>query len=89
MIKQTLGISEKRNYEHEIVVEVESEERLDEILDSIASDRRHAPQCFDDFQTILAGFEGITVLSVAEGSDGDLDSLECDDVYAAPEDSNN
>lgn len=87
-MKLTLGISEKRTFNHEIEIETENEDYLNDIIKAIEEKLLHAPSCIDDYVSALEKFQGITIISYCEDDDGDLDSLECDDVYDTPSDEN-
>lgn len=77
MKKFKLEIEETRTFRHTVVVEAESEEKLDEILNDIESKSLLG---FSDYEFYLGEENGCNIVQSSEDLDGDLNSIECTDI---------
>ncbi len=83
-MKLRLKFVEKRIYEHELVVEVESEDALDEIVNQASAQRIYSSEGLSGWKRELA-LAGVAVLQTEQDLDGTLDEIYCDDVYESDE----
>lgn len=75
MKKFEIEVDETRIFRHSFIVEVESEEDLDFILDKIQSEK---PLGINDYKYSLK--DNCEVVESVEDEDGELDEIECSDI---------
>lgn len=73
-MKFKIYVDETRTFRHEFIVEVESQEELDSVLDEIGSERMLG---INDYEFSLR--EKCNLVESAEDQDGDLGEIECTD----------
>ena len=74
-MKFKIYVDETRTFRHEFIVEVESQEELDSVLDEIGSERMLG---INDYEFSLR--EKCNLVESAEDQDGDLGEIECTDL---------
>lgn len=80
-MKFRIHIDETRTFRHQFVVEADSEEAIDSIIDSIESDGMIG---INDYEFMLR--EKCKVIESIEDQDGDLDEIEYTDLEEIDED---
>lgn len=74
-MKFKIYVDETRTFRHEFIVEAESQEKLDSVLDEIGSERMLG---INDYEFSLR--EKCNLVESAEDQDGDLGEIECTDL---------
>ncbi|MDU4477663.1 hypothetical protein [Clostridium sp.] len=74
-MKFKIYVDETRTFRHEFIVEAESQEELDSVLDEIESERMLG---INDYEFSLR--EKCNLVESAEDQDGDLGEIECTDM---------
>ena len=74
-MKFKIYVDETRTFRHEFIVEAESQEELDSVLDEIESERMLG---INDYEFALR--EKCNLVESVEDQDGDLGEIECTDL---------
>lgn len=74
-MKFKIYVDETRTFRHELIVQADSENQLNEILDSVESESMLG---INEYEDLL--MERCNVIESVEDQDGDLGEIECTDL---------